>query len=122
VEVVELKGEVYYGNIVVEMNGQQVNIDSRPSDALALAVRANVPILVANEVMDEAGIIPEEDMGDQDVADGSEAPTAPAKEAKEPVDEERLSVFEDFLGKLDEEEDDEDDEGDGGKGKGRKKT
>jgi hypothetical protein len=65
VEVVELKEEVFFGNIVVESNGHRLNIDSRPSDALALAVRANVPILVSREVMDEAGIVPEDDLADE---------------------------------------------------------
>ena len=42
--------------------GRTLNIDARPSDALNLAVRAHVPILVARSVMDSAGIIPEEDL------------------------------------------------------------
>lgn len=97
VEVVELRGEVYYGNIVMEVNGETIDIDSRPSDALALAVRAHVPILVSREVMDAAGIIPEEDMG-------GEIPTdIDASELGGDVEEsqERLSVFEDFLDKID---------------------
>jgi hypothetical protein len=103
VEVSELQGEVYYGNIVIDVNGYEMDVDARPSDALALAVRAHVPILVAREVMDEAGIIPEESLGDElteaDVEKGLED------------GEERLSVFEDFIEKLDvEKPDDEDDE------------
>lgn len=90
-------------------------IDSRPSDALALAARAHVPILVSKEVMDSAGVIPEEDLQNQ-------RPTAPAAPARpvsgeEPEVEtssERLSVFEDFLQNLDMDnlEDKEDDEPD----------
>ena len=45
--------------------GVTLNIDARPSDALAIAVRAHVPILVARSVMDSAGIIPEEDLQEQ---------------------------------------------------------
>src|SRR5512147_2831232 len=52
VEVISLRDEVFYGNIVAEVNGRLLEIDSRPSDALALAVRAHVPVLVAKEVMD----------------------------------------------------------------------
>lgn len=62
VEVTSLREEVYYGNIVVEVNGKKLNVDSRPSDALALAVRAHVPILVSRGVMESAGIIPEENL------------------------------------------------------------
>lgn len=96
VEVVELREDIFYGNVVIESNGRIVNIDSRPSDALALAVRSRVPIFVAREIMDAAGIIPEEDLQKR-----------AARKAGTPVEtegesgEERLSVFEDFLDKLD---------------------
>jgi bifunctional DNase/RNase len=46
VEIVALKADIYYGNIVVEREGTIYDIDSRPSDAIALAVRAHAPILV----------------------------------------------------------------------------
>ncbi len=101
VEVVALRDDTFYGNIVAELNGRTVNIDSRPSDALALAVRTHVPIMVTRSVMDSAGIIPEEDM--QEEEEILEAPE---------VGSERLSVFEDFLENLgeDPDEEDEDDE------------
>lgn len=110
VEVTELKDEVFFGNLVLELdNGHQINIDSRPSDALALAVRTNIPILISRKVMDEAGIVPDEDISDdQELAEQAEDYTEEmAKEA-----EDRLSVFEDFLGNLDidEEEDGDEDE------------
>jgi uncharacterized protein len=91
---------------VVEKDGQVLNIDSRPSDALAVAVRAHVPILVARSVMDSAGIIPEEDL--QEEAAGTDQP-AVETEASEEGDE-RLSVFQDFLEKLDLDNEDEGDE------------
>jgi bifunctional DNase/RNase len=100
VEVVALHKETFYGNIIMEVNGKEINIDSRPSDALNLAIRTNVPILVSQEVMESAGIIPEEDEIREGEAIGDEAP---AKDG-----ESRLSVFEDFLDQL--ELDDEDDE------------
>jgi bifunctional DNase/RNase len=127
VEVIELKGEVFYGNIVIEVNGHNVDVDSRPSDALALAVRANVPILVSKEVMDEAGIIPEEDISNQqDYPEGekeSNSLEVTTEEEESLADEdERLSVFEDFLDNIDEEKDEDKDKGKGkGKGKGKDK-
>jgi len=99
IEVVSLREDVFYGNLVVEVDGRTVFIDSRPSDALAIAARARVPILVAKEVMDSAGVVPEEDLQNQH-------PTAPApsKGGAEETDvessSERLSVFEDFLQNL----------------------
>jgi bifunctional DNase/RNase len=99
VEVVALREDVYYGNLVVENEGRILNIDSRPSDALALAARAHVPIFVAREVMDAAGVVPETDLGNKEP--GSPAPSTPKPAPVEPESEERLSVFEDFLSNLD---------------------
>lgn len=105
VEVIALKDDTFYGNIVAEQDGKTINIDSRPSDAIAIAVRARAPILVARAVMDAAGILPEEDLRE-------EQEESPAEEV-EPTSE-RLSIFEDFLEKLDtdksEEESDENDD------------
>ena len=104
IEVVALKDEVFFGNLVVEANGHVLNIDSRPSDALALAVRAHVPILVSREVLDSAGVEPEDDMRSQKPT--SSAPLAPTSRPVTPAEpessgsEERLSVFEDFLDNL----------------------
>ena len=101
VEVVALRDDTYFGNIVVEKNGNLLNVDSRPSDALAVAVRARVPILVARSVMDSAGIIPEEDLQEE-----SAQPDQAAAEPGTPEEgDERLSVFQDFLEKLDLDED-----------------
>lgn len=111
IEVTDLKNEVFFGNLVIELdNGHQIEIDSRPSDALALAVRANVPILIAKHVMDEAGIVPEKDISEQtDTPDlvergGGQLASSP------PDSEDRLSIFEDFLENLELPEDDTDDD------------
>jgi uncharacterized protein len=103
VEVVALRDDTFYGNIVAEKDGNLLNIDARPSDALAIAVRAHVPILVARSVMESAGIVPEEDLQEQ--PEEKLKPAKPAKPASpEPeteVSEDRLSVFQDFLEGLD---------------------
>jgi len=103
VEVVALRDDTYYGNIVVETDGRTLHIDSRPSDALALAVRTHVPILVARSVMDSAGIIPEEDLQEA-------AKEEPAQAEEAEGGSERLSVFEDFLEKLNLEDDNQEDQ------------
>jgi bifunctional DNase/RNase len=100
VEVLSLKDDVFYGTLVVECNEQIVEIDSRPSDALAIAARTHSKILVSEEVMGIAGIVPEMDIHEQ----GDE--TSQNQQNNELADdenesEERLSVFEDFLGSLD---------------------
>ena len=96
IEIVKLQNDIFYGSIVAEVNGKEIHIDSRPSDAIALSVRAHVPILVHPSVMNEAGIQPE-----QAIPEGGEK--APRSETAPLSDEgsARLSVFEDFLGKLD---------------------
>jgi bifunctional DNase/RNase len=96
VEVVKLENETYYGTIVADVEGREVRVDSRSSDAIALAVRAHVPILVHASVMERASITPEEDLP----KDGGKPEKAePAPLSKEGA--ERLSVFENFLDKLD---------------------
>ncbi len=117
VEVTALKENTFYGNIVLSHQGRIYNIDARPSDAIALAVRAHVPIYVAREVMEEAAIVPDEDVQEaqeaqqapappptaphlKTSADESESASPPKKEAADDM-EDRLSVFADFLEKLD---------------------
>ena len=108
VEVTALRDDTFFGNIVAEVDSQTLNIDARPSDALNLAVRANVPILVSRQVMDSAGIVPEEDLQEEGAAQA--APGEGEPESEESAS--RLSVFEDFLEglQIDSEDDDEDSE------------
>jgi bifunctional DNase/RNase len=105
VEIVSLKDDIFFGNIVASAGEKILDIDARPSDAIALAVRTHVPILVSQDVMDAAGIVPERDMQ----ADGPVAPAADSGSQAHPsVDgEEGLDVFEDFLKKLKDEPGDE---------------
>jgi uncharacterized protein len=98
IEIVKLQNEIFYGSIVADLNGKEIHVDSRPSDAIALSVRAHVPILVHPSVMEEAGIIPEQDMPEGEAAE-TEEKSEPAPLSEE--SSERLSVFEDFLEKLD---------------------
>lgn len=100
VEVVSMKEDVFYGNLVIEKEDQIFNIDARPSDSFALAVRAHVPILMATDVLDTAGVVPALDLQQEAVE-----PTASGDdltEQEEPAEsKKRLSVFEDFLQNLD---------------------
>lgn len=63
--VSELRDDTFYARIVISLNGRAIEVDSRPSDAMNLAVRARAPIYVAEEVMDAAGVVPEQDMGEE---------------------------------------------------------
>jgi bifunctional DNase/RNase len=96
VEIVSLREEIFFGNIVAEANGDEVNIDSRPSDAIALAVRAHVPIYIHQSVLDEAGITPETNMQTEGSDSGESSGTLMSEDASD-----RLSIFEDFIDQLD---------------------
>ena len=100
IEIISLKEDIFYGNIVAEVDGREINVDSRPSDAIALAVRAHVSILVDESVMKNAGITPEVDMKSTAGASAPGSITARPTPVGE-VSSERLTVFEDFMDKLD---------------------
>lgn len=97
VQVVSLREDVFYGELIVEQENDQFSIDCRPSDALALAVRCHVPILIAREILDSAGITPETEVGEAKAADEEQSESSAPEEEE---GENRLSVFEDFLDKL----------------------
>jgi bifunctional DNase/RNase len=86
----DLRHDVYYARIVIDIGGKQIEVDSRPSDAIALAVRTKVPIFVADTVMERHAIEPEDDV-ERTLGDMT----------REDVDEDRLSAFKDFVNTLD---------------------
>ena len=95
--VSELTDDTFYAKIILETNGRKVEIDSRPSDALALAVRVKAPIYVEETVLDKAGVILDKETGKPIIPSDSSGDPAP-------VDEEelkRLSAFTDFVDGLD---------------------
>ncbi len=87
----ELNESVFHARLFISLTGEREprEIDCRPSDAIALAVRAKVPIFIAEEVMDVAGVEPEPDMQEGEKAEeGGE-------------DAGNLDAFSDFLDTLD---------------------
>ena len=66
ITVTELKESTFYASITVQQNGSEVDIDSRPSDAIALAVRAEAPIFAADDVIEESAIEFEGEEVDED--------------------------------------------------------
>ncbi|MFA0747632.1 bifunctional nuclease family protein [Fervidibacter sp.] len=59
VEINELHDNTYYATLVLRWNGRTFFIDARPSDSIALAVRMNAPVYVAEEVAKAAGYFPQ---------------------------------------------------------------
>jgi bifunctional DNase/RNase len=64
VTIDELRNETFFAKVVCELSGVMHEIDARPSDAIALAVRCDAPIYVSEDVMNEAGIL-DDKQGDQ---------------------------------------------------------
>jgi bifunctional DNase/RNase len=65
--VTELRDNTFYAVLLLETGGQEIRLDSRPSDAIALAVRTNAPIFVSSELLEANGI-----EFDQEVEDAEE--------------------------------------------------
>ncbi len=99
VTVTDLKNDTFYAKIILDVDGGQMEVDSRPSDALALAVRVEAPIYVEETVLDKAGILLDKETGKPIVEeqDGTD------KEGKKVSEEEmkRMSAFRDFIDTLD---------------------
>jgi hypothetical protein len=100
--VSSMENDTYYATIVVRQGDKTVEIDARPSDALALAVRAGVQIFAAPEVMEKCGVRLDKDSRLAVVGEGD--PHGHVSEAGGPVGEEErenLSAFADFIESLD---------------------
>jgi len=80
--VSKLVEDTFYAVISVEAGSATFSLDARPSDAIALALRAEAPIFADQEVLDKAGIVPE-------AGEGGE------------LDDDRLSIFRDFVNTMD---------------------
>jgi bifunctional DNase/RNase len=93
VVIASLADETFHARLHLEAGGREIEVDSRPSDALALAVRAGVPIFAAGDVLDRAGVHP-------DAAGAAIESLDPADEAAAAADP-RLDVFRDFVNSLD---------------------
>ena len=92
----ELKNDIFYAEIVLDLDEKEIRIDARPSDAIALAVRAEAPIYVAEDVMAEAGRTPDVDVSANILFD-----TPREQEEISEIEEEDLGAFADFIEGLD---------------------
>jgi bifunctional DNase/RNase len=96
VEIVELIESTFHARLMLETGGQERVYDIRPSDAVALAVRTETPIFVAEAVFDQAGIISPQ------VAEAAEsASELPQPERRVELDESKLTPFKEFIESLD---------------------
>lgn len=79
VSIHSLQNDVFFATITLEHDGQRIEVDARPSDSIALAVRSDADIFVEEDVFDEAGL----------------------KVSAKPEDDDKLAVFRDFVNRLD---------------------
>ena len=96
----DLKSDTFYAKVMLNVDGKQIEIDSRPSDALALAVRAETSIFADEAVLDKAGILLDGETGKPIIEEGVDV----GGKHKEISDEEmktKMSAFYDFINTLD---------------------
>ncbi len=97
VVVSDLNNDTFYAKIVLQQNGTTMEVDSRPSDAIALAVRAQAPIYVEDAVLEKAGVRMDMETGKPIM------PNEDASEGARPLREEELkslSAFQEFIDTL----------------------
>ena len=99
VVVNDLSNDTFFARVHVEQDGQIIEVDARPSDAIALAVRAGAPIFVEETVLDQAGVVLNDDGEPVDPSfeeSGAERTRGVTEEELQ-----RLSAFTDFIAQLD---------------------
>ncbi|MCH7553289.1 MAG: bifunctional nuclease family protein [Chloroflexi bacterium] len=98
VVVNDLQDDTFFAKIIMDANGRSMEIDSRPSDALAMAVRSNVPIFAEDSVLSKAAIFLDKETGKPiTVAESQQVPGAEVDEAEI----KRMSAFKEFIDSLD---------------------
>lgn len=99
----DIQDNTFFARIVIEQRGRTIEVDARPSDAIALAVRTDVPIYVEAHVLDQAGVFfDEEEGGAAAEAQSTEANAEPETEGGEgELNDESMSIFRNFINTLD---------------------
>jgi uncharacterized protein len=99
----DLKNDTFYAKILLNVGGNQLEIDSRPSDALALAVRVEVPIYADESVLDKAGIVLEREGETAEIVENADGTGEISEKRKKTSEDEikKMSAFRDFIDNLD---------------------
>lgn len=95
IEVCDIRESTFYATLVLEKDGNEMKMDSRPSDAIALALRCDAPIYVYKKVMVEAGrVFTESELGGEKSVEMTEPPGEKEAGKKPDSGEEKLSHLE----------------------------
>jgi bifunctional DNase/RNase len=97
----DLKNDTFYAKVILEVDEKQMEIDSRPSDALALAVRTGVTIYADESVLDKAGIMLDGETGKPIFEEGEEAGQPGGAHVNDEDMKKKMSAFYDFINTLD---------------------
>ena len=97
--VSDLKNDTFFAKIVLNVDGGQMEVDSRPSDAIALAVRVDAPIYAEEGVLDKAGILLDKETG-KPLLESEEADKIGGRKVTE-EEMKKMSAFHEFINSLD---------------------
>ena len=86
IEVCDLRDNTFYAKLFIEWNGTEIELDSRPSDAIALALRFSAPIFVEDEIMESAGMRIKEEESAPPNSKEPKKQLSPAETLKEKID------------------------------------
>ncbi len=98
--VSDLRNDTFFAKVILNVDGGQMEIDSRPSDALALAVRAEVPIYAEETVLDKASILLDKETGKPVSQESTKGGEVSGKKISE-EEMKKMSAFYDFINTLD---------------------
>jgi bifunctional DNase/RNase len=96
----DLKNDTFFAKVIIDSSGKQLEVDSRPSDALALAVRTGVPIYADESVLDKAGIMLDGETG-KPIFDEKEEAEGKKPRVNDEEMKKKMSAFYDFINTLD---------------------
>jgi bifunctional DNase/RNase len=96
----DLKEDTFFAKVIIDTSGKQMEIDSRPSDALALAVRTGVPIYADESVLDKAGVLLDGEQG-RPIFDEKDIPRGKISKVNDEDMKKKMSAFYDFINTLD---------------------
>ncbi|WP_298814821.1 bifunctional nuclease family protein [Chloroflexus sp.] len=102
----DIRDNTFFARILIDQAGRAIELDARPSDAIALAERVQAPIFVADHVLEQAGVLFDEEEQSEDVTppapSRSAEPAAETSSENEPeLNEDSLSIFRNFINTLD---------------------
>lgn len=102
--IASLADETFHARLVLATPDERYEVDARPSDAVALAVRLDVPIYSSREVLDRAAKVVELEEGGEGDEPGRDRPPVPRETVGGTVDAASLAIFRDFVNSLDPED------------------